>query len=152
MNALIPTQMLSHGTLSCLNLGSSRRFYTEVLGLDCIDVVPGRVMMARKGAYWPIVCLVRTGQQKLSFQNHWGLDVATREEVDAAHATCERVKNDYGIAKISRPRDLHGDYSFYLEDLDANWWEVQCMGARTFDDIFAERGQVPSPAQPDQES
>ena len=146
MTALIPTTMLSHGTLSCIDLAPSRKFYVELLGLDCVDIVPDRVMMVRKGAYWAIVCMVRTVAPKLTVQNHWGLDVATRAEVDAAYDTCNRVKADYGIRQLSRPRDIHGDYSFYLEDLDGNWWEIQCMGARTFDDIFAAGDVRPSTA------
>lgn len=134
--------MLSHGTLACRNLAASRRFYEEFLGLDCVEHVPGRAMMIRLGGYWSVVCLQSPREQQLQVWNHWGLDVASREEVDRAHALALTHKDSYGIRRVLPVREAHGDYSFYMEDLDGNWWEFQCLGGRDFDDIFRAGNQA----------
>jgi hypothetical protein len=56
--------------------------------------------------------------------NHNGLDVASREEVDACHRVLDAGKAQFGIQKITRPADQHGTYSFYFSDVDENWWEI----------------------------
>jgi catechol 2,3-dioxygenase-like lactoylglutathione lyase family enzyme len=134
---------LSHGTLSCRDLAKSRRFYTEFLGLECVHHVAGRAMMLRRGGYWAIVCLQTPRDQQLGIPNHWGLDVESREAVDRARALAIEHKETYDIRRVLPAREMHGDYSFYLEDLDGNWWEFQCLGGRDYDDIFA-RGDVAS--------
>jgi hypothetical protein len=35
-----------------------------------------------------------------------------------------RVKDEYAIKKIQKPRHSHGDHAFYFYDLDGNWWEI----------------------------
>ncbi len=68
--------------------------------------------------------------------NHWGVDVQTREEVDAAYQAALRLKDEYKIREIREPVDQHGLYSFYLVDLDQNWWEVQTAKRFRHDEIF----------------
>ena len=53
------------------------------------------------------------------------MDVATRAEVDEAHAKAIALKDQYGIRQVLPQQEMHGVYSFYLEDLDHNWWEIQ---------------------------
>ncbi|WP_382327465.1 hypothetical protein ACFJGX_27100 [Hydrogenophaga sp. UC242_50] len=73
-----------------------------------------------------VVC-VEVGDQihPCNVLNHWGLDVASRDEVDHAHALALRFKDTYGIRQVLPIQDMHGVYSFYFEDLDHNWWEIQ---------------------------
>ncbi|MBL0423011.1 VOC family protein [Ramlibacter sp. AW1] len=116
---------MSHGTLECYDMVRTRRFYEEFLGLECVR--HGKPAMAvRLGMRFHIVC-VEVGEQlkPVNMLNHWGVDVATREEVDRAHADALRLKDEYGIRQVGKPQDMHGVYSFYLVDLDHNWWEVQ---------------------------
>lgn len=138
-------QRLSHGTLSCRDLAKSRRFYEEFLGLDCVENVPGRVLMIRKGAYWVVVCLQNPHAQQLGIQNHWGLDLESREAVDRARVLAIENQETYGIRRVLPAREMHGDYSFYFEDLDGNWWEFQCLGGRDYDDIFGARSAAAQP-------
>jgi len=71
---------------------------------------------------------------------HWGVNVPSREQVTRAHAAALEHKETYGIRRVHPPRDFHGAYAFYLQDLDFNWWEIQ-YEPRTIDDFFA-RGDV----------
>ena len=72
--------------------------------------------------------------------NHWGVDVASREEVDAAREDALKYTEEYGIREVHQARDQHGVYSFYLQDLDGNWWEIQSVPEAGYHDALFERG------------
>lgn len=126
---------LSHGTLMCRDLARSRRFYEEFLGLEVVrHARPAMMLRLKTGMYVVCVCI----GERLPNQHvltHWGLNVATRAEVDAAHAAAHAHKEKYGIQKIQSVRDRHGAYGFYMQDLDNNWWEIQ-YEPREIDDFF----------------
>ena len=77
---------------------------------------------------------------------HWGVDVASREEVDKAHVNAEKHMDNYGIQKILPPADQHGVYSFFMQDLDNNWWEVQHPPEADHTDWYLQRGEHPDEA------
>ncbi len=116
---------LSHGTLECYNLVESRKFYEEFLGLEVVR--HGKPAMAvRLGMRFHIVCVEVGDQLKpVNLLNHWGVDVKTREEVDQAYQNAIALQEKYKIRKVMPPQNMHGVYSFYMIDLDHNWWEVQ---------------------------
>lgn len=124
--ALISPLKLSHGTLICADLKRSRNFYKEFLGLEVVRHSE-RSMMVRLATGMHIVC-VELGREKLwdmHVLHHWGVDVASAAEVDAAHRAAQANQEKYGIRKIQKPVMQHRVYSFYLQDLDNNWWEIQ---------------------------
>jgi predicted lactoylglutathione lyase len=83
-------------------------------------------MVIRLGMRFHVVC-VEVGDQihPVSLLNHWGVDVSTRAEVDQAHQKAIEFKEKFNIRQVLNPQEMHGVYSFYLEDLDHNWWEIQ---------------------------
>jgi catechol 2,3-dioxygenase-like lactoylglutathione lyase family enzyme len=122
---IVKSTQLSHGTLEIRHFAASRRFYEEFLGLECVRHTKP-AMCIRKGSAWHIIC-VEVGDKvhPQHIMNHWGIDVASREEVDLAYRAALEHQKTYGIKKVTRPGDQHGAYSFYIEDLDSNWWEIQ---------------------------
>lgn len=136
MKSIVQPMLLSHGTLMCRNLADSRRFYEEFLGLEVVrHAKPAMMLRLKSGMY--VVCVCRG--EHLPEQHvltHWGVNVATREEVERAHAEAHRLKARYGIRKITKLKDQHGAYAFYLQDLDYNWWEIQ-HEPRTIDAFFS---------------
>lgn len=123
--SVIQPYCISHGTLEVFSLKASRRFYEEFLGLECVR--HGKpAMVIRLGMRFHVVC-VEVGDQvhPCSVLNHWGVDVSSRAEVDQAHAKALEHQQSYGIRQVLPQQDMHGVYSFYLEDLDHNWWEIQ---------------------------
>lgn len=141
LKPLVKTTLLSHGTLECHDFAASRQFYEEFLGLDCVRHNKA-AMLIRKGGYWCVVC-VQMGEKvhPQRIFNHWGLDVATKREVDQAHKLAIQHKEKFGIQQITTPGDQHGVYSFYLRDRDSNWWEFQCPPDGLHDNMY-ERGDV----------
>jgi catechol 2,3-dioxygenase-like lactoylglutathione lyase family enzyme len=136
MHAHIQPALLSHGTLECRDLEASRRFYQEVLGMETVRTGP-MSMNIRLGGAWVIVVLQVGDAVKPSSQGrHYGLDMRSPEEVDQAYAKIQEIQNEYGIQKITKPRSQHGVYSFYITDLDYNWWEYQYAPDNFYDRVF----------------
>jgi catechol 2,3-dioxygenase-like lactoylglutathione lyase family enzyme len=116
--SIVRPLLLSHGTLMCRNMADSRRFYEEFLGLEVVRHAKPAMMLRLKSAMY-VVCVCRgehlPNQHVLT---HWGVNVASREEVERAHADAQRLKEKYGIRKLTKLKDQHGAYAFYLQDLD----------------------------------
>lgn len=134
--SIVPSTVLSHGTLMCRDMAKSRKFYTEFLGLEVVR--HGKpAMMFRLGTGMHVVAVESSKLADMHVLHHWGVDVSSSEEVDEAHANALEYQDEYGIQKVLNVTDQHGVYSFYLRDLDNNWWEVQyapnqheaCFGA-----------------------
>ena len=65
----------------------------------------------------------------VAFAAMWSSAFATARIIVAGapplHALALRFKDTYGIRQVLPIQDMHGVYSFYFEDLDHNWWEIQ---------------------------
>ncbi|WP_237882364.1 VOC family protein [Pseudomonas sp. PGPR40] len=134
--SVVKPYVMSHGTLPCIDLGQSRRFYEEFLGLECVQHGITS-MVIRCGMKFHIVC-VRVGEdcEPCQMHNHWGVDVACETEVDAAYEAAVNLKEVYGIREIMKPEQRHGVYSFYMIDLNGSWWEIQHYPGFQNDDLF----------------
>ncbi len=119
-----PAMVLSHGTLEIDDVQASMRFYREFLGMETIQHVPFGCRVAL-GAEWYVVCLEVKHPHDMPIFNHFGFDCATKADVDAWHARTLAEQEAFGILEVTRPRSLHGAYSFFLKDRDRNWWEIQ---------------------------
>ncbi|MEJ1968626.1 MAG: hypothetical protein WDN03_08370 [Rhizomicrobium sp.] len=62
--------------------------------------------------------------------------MTSREEVERAHAKALELKDVYGIRRVNDIMDQRGVYSFYMEDRDGNWWEIQYFNGFQHDDLF----------------
>lgn len=144
---ILKPSILSRGTLVTSDLKRARALYEEFLGLECVEVEPGR-MLARDrdpnvlrqrggGVYWVMDIREATGGPASSLLKHWGIDVGSSEEVDRVHAFATEHKDRLGLKAVRKPRLQHGTYSFYVEDLDNNWWEVESRpGGESNDEVF----------------
>ena len=127
---------LSHWTLDAHDLDFSRKFYEEFLGLECVrHALPA--MVIRCGLKFHVVC-VEVGDKvhPVTLLNHWGIDVESKEKVDEAYQNALKYKDKYKVKQVLKPVSQHGVYSFYLEDLDHNWWEVQHIPGFQHEDLF----------------
>ena len=122
--SVVRPYVMSHGTMECYSLKESRKFYEEFLGLECVRHARP-AMVVRCGLKFHIVAVeVGAAVHPQNVLNHWGLDVGSKEEVDRVHKEATRNKDKYKIRQVLPVVDQHGVYSFYLEDLNHNWWEV----------------------------
>lgn len=116
-------KFLSHGTLESTDLERAREFYTEFLGLEVVRTSPISLLI-RLGGPNTIAVVQTNTPAEMSLLNHNGLDVETKEEVDAAHQKVLENKDKYGLKKIGKPKVQHGTYSFFFWDMDGNCWEI----------------------------
>lgn len=135
--SLMKAQFLSHGTVECRDLAKSRMFYEDFIGLECVQHAK-RSMAVRLGLKFHIIALeVGESVYPMKLHNHWGLDLRTREDVDNAHTIALGAKERFDIQEVTAPMEVHGVYSFYVQDRDSNWWEFQHYEAGFQDeDIF----------------
>jgi catechol 2,3-dioxygenase-like lactoylglutathione lyase family enzyme len=119
----LKVRFLSHGTLEARDIDKSRRFYEDFLGLDVVRT-SHKSLMIRLGGEHTIAVIRTINTAQRTVYTHNGLDVGTREEVDAAYRVVLEQRAQWGIAEVMAPADLHGAYSFYFKDLDGNWWEI----------------------------
>ena len=134
--SVVKPYVMSHGTLECYSLKQSRKFYEEYLGLECVRHAKP-AMVVRCGLKFHIVCVeVGDAVHPTNVLNHWGVDVRSKAEVDNAHKAANEMKEKYGIRQVLPVQNMHGVYSFYLEDCDHNWWEIQCYDGYQHDDMY----------------
>jgi len=135
-NSIVKPYVMSHGTMECYSLKESRKFYEEFLGLECVRHAKPS-MVVRCGLKFHIVSVeVGDALKPVNLLNHWGVDVGSKEEVDTAYENALKFKGKYKIGQITKPIDQHGVYSFYIEDLDHNWWEIQYYPGFQNEDLF----------------
>lgn len=128
-------RFLSHGTVECRDLGRAARFYTEMLGME-VRQTSDRSLMMRLNSTTTIACVETKGDTAAGIYSHFGLDFGTKEEVDEAYRVALARKDEYGIQKITRPVDQHGTYSFYIIDMDGNWWEFLTNPVNGYSYVF----------------
>jgi catechol 2,3-dioxygenase-like lactoylglutathione lyase family enzyme len=134
--SIVKPYVMSHGTMECYSLKQSRKFYEEFLGLECVRHAKP-AMVVRCGLKFHVVAVeVGDALHPVNLLNHWGLDVATKDEVDLAYAKALEHQDTYKIRQVLKPVMQHGVYSFYLEDLDHNWWEIQYYPGFQNEDLF----------------
>ena len=146
--SILKPLILSRGTLLTQDIRRARAFYEEFLGLECRETGPGHMMVRDTdpafirqrggGPYWVMDVKQVDDTVSTNLFKHWGIEVATAPDVDRVHAVATEGKARWGLRTVRKPRMQHGTYSFYLEDFDGNWWEVECRppGEAT-DEVFA---------------
>ena len=129
-------QTIAGGTFVTTDLQRTRKLLEDFAGLECASAADGKLLVRDQGPdgarhpkgdiYWAFeVSQVAEIKHPQHVLNHWGFDLATPEEVDAANAAALAMADEYGIAKVQKSRDIHGVYAFYFQDFDENWWEFQ---------------------------
>ena len=135
-------KFLSHGKLECDDIEASRRFYTELLGLEAVRTSPTTGML-RLNSVMTIAVVQTKSKNRAGLFSHFGLDVDTTDEVDAARKIVIANKEEYGIKKITESKIDHGTYAFYFEDRDGNWWEILTNPEGGYSHVFSHGGDLP---------
>ena len=121
-------QALTHGTITCLNLEASRRFYTEVLGLDVVS--PSRSVkphyIKHASTPWYVVSLEKRPEERklLTPLQRYTVTVQSVADVTEAHRRLKESAASIGVTELGELEESAGALAFMLSDLDRNWWEV----------------------------
>jgi hypothetical protein len=124
-------QAMTHGTIECVNLNASVKFYREVLGLDVITHVPTIRPhdIKHPSTPWYVVSLEipeRNRKYLTPLQRHT-VTVQSLSALVEAHKELQICREEFGITAIEAIEELTDGQSFLLSDLDRNWWEIGCL-------------------------
>ena len=117
-------QAFTHGTLQCDDLERSRRFYTEVLGLEIAAGFSTAQYIKHPAAPWYIVILQRKPRQYLAPVNRFTLQLGSASEIEQAHRDFSTNGAAAGITDLGELETTNGTTSFIFSDVDKNWWEL----------------------------
>lgn len=117
-------QAFTHGTLASNDLEVSKRFYTEVLGLEVYRAYEQVVYLKHRQSKSYIVSLRRDGKKDFTPNFRNTLTVESRRAVSDAHRWITESSNEYGVHDVSELRTEGNVSSFLICDPDKNWWEI----------------------------
>jgi catechol 2,3-dioxygenase-like lactoylglutathione lyase family enzyme len=121
-------QALTHGTITCVNLESSRRFYREVLGLEVISPSPSVKphYIKHPSTPWYIVSLEKPPEERklLTPLQRYTITVESAQAVAEAHRWLKACGDEAGVSELGEIQETSSAVSFLLSDPDRNWWEV----------------------------
>jgi catechol 2,3-dioxygenase-like lactoylglutathione lyase family enzyme len=121
-------QAMTHGTIECVNLAASVKFYTEGLGLDAITHVPTIRPhdIKHPSTPWYVVSLEIPAKNRkyLTPLQRYTVTVESASAVAEAHRQLQACGAEFGITSIDEIEETEDGQSFLLSDLDHNWWEV----------------------------
>ena len=133
---LVQTQSLICGTLVSTDLTRVRHMLEAAFGLECVrpaeDVLYARDRGFEPGGakrgepYW--VLEIRQKEEvpvEQEMLNHWGMAAPSEAAVDEAYTKLKDKKDEYGLARVQKPRFRNGSYAMYFTDQDSNWWELE---------------------------
>jgi catechol 2,3-dioxygenase-like lactoylglutathione lyase family enzyme len=121
-------QALTHGTITCVDLDASRRFYREVLGLEVVSPSPSvrPHYIKHPSTPWYVVSLQKPAAERrlLTPLQRYAITVESAAVVAEAHRWLEENGDDLGVTQLGAIEERGGTASFILSDPDRNWWEV----------------------------
>jgi catechol 2,3-dioxygenase-like lactoylglutathione lyase family enzyme len=125
-DSLVPAGPISYVTLECRDLQRSMQFYREFLGIDVEQRAPHYFFTRGNGGVRAIVVERGDALVEQTLQNHHGITVwMDAAKIDALRAAAQARQDEFGIRRIKKAINQHGSYSFYMQDQDTNWWEIE---------------------------
>ncbi|HEX9880431.1 MAG TPA: VOC family protein [Candidatus Binatia bacterium] len=117
-------QAFTHGTLASHDLEVSKRFYTEVLGLEVHRAYQQVLYVKHPGSKAYLVSLRRDGKRDYSPNFRFTVAAESTSAVVDAHRWLVRRGRELGVRDLGQLRENGSAASFLLCDPDGNWWEV----------------------------
>jgi hypothetical protein len=138
---------LSATHMECRSLKESLPVLTDLLAFEKIADAPGEATLKHPNTDWRLIVHASGSEAPIKqMHNHWGVRVATTQEVDAAYAYLTANKQKYGIQQIGKPLYNHGSYSLYFVEPGTNGWEIECYeGALRKESMTQRLGGVRAP-------
>jgi catechol 2,3-dioxygenase-like lactoylglutathione lyase family enzyme len=125
-DTLLPPGPISYVTLECREIAPTMQFYRDFLGLQVEQ--RAEHYFVTHGSPWHNLVVVAVGDRvaEQPLGNHHGITVWTdRAHVDALHRDAQAQQERFELRRVMPVTHQHSSYSFYFQDRDTNWWEVQ---------------------------
>lgn len=126
-DSLVPAGPISYVTLECRDMQKTMRFYREFLGIDAQQ--QGRNYFFSRGNGGVCVIGIQVEQpMPQPVLNHHGITLRGESQlIDRLRDSVVRNADEFGVMKVLPATSQHGSYSFYMQDLDTNWWEIEIL-------------------------
>ena len=147
-----PTSLIC-GTMVSTDLDRVRHMLEGAFGLECVrpgaDLLYARDRGLAPGGerhgmpYW--VLEIRRRDEvpvEQEMLNHWGMAAPSEAAVDEAYAKLKDRKDEYGLARVQKPRFRNGSYAMYFTDQDSNWWELEYRAPELAYEVLRGRGDL----------
>lgn len=151
---------LIQGHYECRSLEETIPIFTDLLAFEVVERRNGQAIVKHPNTDWPLI--VHEGGPKAPnkpHNNHYGVRVAKREEIEAAWEYIKAHKEKYRIRRVTKPHETHFAYSIYLSEPGGNDLEIEYYDPRAVakgraiaappwkvlltDDQFPGRGYIP---------
>jgi catechol 2,3-dioxygenase-like lactoylglutathione lyase family enzyme len=127
-SSIVPAGPISYVTLEVADIDSSAAFYRDALGLEIVEKAGALHCAPPEGVKF---VAVPAGAALLPqpVLNHHGLTLPPNASADVENIRALLVQNTerFGLHKILPVTRQHGSYSFYFQDRDTNWWEIETL-------------------------
>lgn len=113
--------------MECRYLKETVPVLTDLLAFEKVAERPGEVTLKHPNTPWLLI-IHEAGSDAPAkpMDNHYGVRVVTKREVDVAHQYLDAHKEKYGLKQIGVPKYNHGSYSLYFFEPGTNGWEIEC--------------------------
>jgi catechol 2,3-dioxygenase-like lactoylglutathione lyase family enzyme len=156
---MIKPVALVHGHYECRSFEQSVPILEELLALEVVSHHDGHMIMKHANTDWPLVLHENAGAPDKPHYHHYGVRVATDQEVGNAYEYLQKRKNALGL-KIIPPETRRIARSVHFVEPGGNYWEIESYegGAKKhglsneiaypwrsalLDSRFPDRGYVP---------
>ena len=156
---MIKPVALVHGHYECRSFEQSVPILEELLALEVVSHHDGHMTMKHANTDWPLVLHENAGAPDTPHYHHYGVRVATDQEVGNAYEYLQKRKNALGL-KIIPPETRRIAHSVHFVEPGGNYWEIESYegGAKKhglsneiaypwrsalLDSRFPDRGYVP---------
>jgi hypothetical protein len=156
---MIKPVALVHGHYECRSFEQSVPILEELLALEVVSHHDGHMIMKHANTDWPLVLHENAGAPDKPHYHHYGVRVATDQEVGNAYEYLQKRKNALGL-KIIPPETRRIAHSVHFVEPGGNYWEIESYegGAKKhglsneiaypwrsalLDSRFPDRGYVP---------
>jgi catechol 2,3-dioxygenase-like lactoylglutathione lyase family enzyme len=117
-------QGFTHGTLVATDLEASKKFYTDVLGLDAHRFSDHVVYIKHPTTKTFVVCAIRQNAPVFSPNFRNTLTVASTDEVKAAYREFSASGKTLGVSELFGLEESDSVVSFCFRDPGSNCWEI----------------------------
>ncbi len=126
--SIVPAGPVSYVTLEVRDLDATFIFYRDVLGLEIV-LRDGAIHYAADGGVNLIAVPASGNIQPQPVLNHHGLTLAEHQHdrIRELQHDLKSNSDEYGLLKIMGASSQHGSFSFYFQDRDTNWWELETL-------------------------
>jgi len=116
---------LINGHYECRSFHETVPILTDILALEVVEKKEGELTLKHPNTAWRVIAH-ESGPHATDkpLRNHYGVRVATNQEVDRANEYLESKKKEFRL-KIIKPKEYHNAYSVHFFEPGGNFWEIE---------------------------